>query len=51
VSPEAAQSVADTHTLIVGMVNNKADDTVNSGDVLLRCELVKYLNKSEMLLR
>jgi hypothetical protein len=37
----------DTH---VGMVNNRADDFVTYGNLILRFEMIKYLDRLEILL-
>lgn len=49
-SPFKADDDLSTGTLVLGMVNNTADNFVTAGNSVLRFEAIKYLSRSEILL-
>jgi hypothetical protein len=46
-----AENDCMTDILVVGMVNNKADNFVTSGNAILRFEMIRYFNGSDILCR
>jgi hypothetical protein len=49
--PLQAENYCMTDILVIGMVNNKADNFVTPINAILRFEVIKYFNRSDMLHR